>query len=1060
MDRKQNEIVPNDVLLQRLKQVEQELAQVKARLAVLESQQPEKVAQPMADKPVAAASSSLATDFRQPETPAVATATPPSHAMPTIAKVDTPPADFADNELTLPEAQWEDLTPPHAAETEQPVFRQPEKATQAETGKRKVVLKRSAKRKEDKADVEASAWEDNPLFAWFVRANPLLKVGAVVLFFGLAFLLRYVGGAIPLVGRYALVFAAGAAAVGVGARLRKHKREYGLTVQGLGFGLMYLTVLAAVKLHPLLPNSVAFVAMVVLVGLMALNALRHDAKIMAQAAVLGGLAAPVLASDGSGAYLILFTYLALLNGGIAVLAWFKTWRSLNLLGMLGTFFIAAAWGARDYSSDLFATTEPFLLYHWLLYTAIACFFARKTLQQQPFSGSLKYIPDNASLKRIWHTVMAYGAHIGALDSSLLFGSALLSFGLQYEMVHTFSNGATSALLWAVVYGGLALYFARLSADFAVMKQAFAVLALVFVTLAIPLELEQQWTAMAWALEAALIYVFGLTQRQPQMRVLAMVLFVLAALAHLDSLSWSWYGADTLLQGSAMGTLLSAASGGVIYFAWVKMRQEGSALWEMRLANLTLFLALVHAMTLPMLVFGKVGCLVAFAVYALAFSLAQSRQAQWLLSGFTLLSVLLSAISGWGAMATYFYVYAMVAAALWLVAATLLHQSSWLPEKINGFASWLNQVGGWIVIALGFWFGYDALHTHLSVHYSNLWHTAWLWSWMVWHGVLLFWAYFSGWRQGMQAASWLAVLFAIGAALWHTPNWAESMLGQAFVFMVIINVFAALGLWWQPEKHSGKNTSSRWIIWSHTAILLLYVAMWARFLGNVAELHTPAIAPWGWLGIPFAAWLVLTQQQSRFNNEYRVAYWHIGSTVMAMMAMCWLVYANFAAPPRSSLPYLPVLNVVELGSVAVLWQAYRWLQTWQPENDNQQIVHRLFSGSLPVLFLLLLSGGVMRLWHVFADVPWRLNSLLASFGVQASLSIVWALAAIALMVTGNRAKQRPRWLAGASIMGVVVLKLFLVELGNSGGVARIVSFIVVGLLMLLVGWFAPAPPREE
>ena len=46
------------------------------------------------------------------------------------------------------------------------------------------------------------------------------------------------------------------------------------------------------------------------------------------------------------------------------------------------------------------------------------------------------------------------------------------------------------------------------------------------------------------------------------------------------------------------------------------------------------------------------------------------------------------------------------------------------------------------------------------------------------------------------------------------------------------------------------------------------------------------------------------------------------------------------------------------------------------------------------------------------------------------------------------------------MAVVVAKLFLVELGNSGGIARIVSFIVVGLLLLLVGWFAPVPPKDE
>lgn len=63
-----------------------------------------------------------------------------------------------------------------------------------------------------------------------------------------------------------------------------------------------------------------------------------------------------------------------------------------------------------------------------------------------------------------------------------------------------------------------------------------------------------------------------------------------------------------------------------------------------------------------------------------------------------------------------------------------------------------------------------------------------------------------------------------------------------------------------------------------------------------------------------------------------------------------------------------------------------------------------------------------------------------------------------MVMGNQKRQRNLWLVGAALMGVVVVKLFLVELGDRGGVARIVSFICVGVLLLLVGWFAPVPPK--
>jgi len=65
-----------------------------------------------------------------------------------------------------------------------------------------------------------------------------------------------------------------------------------------------------------------------------------------------------------------------------------------------------------------------------------------------------------------------------------------------------------------------------------------------------------------------------------------------------------------------------------------------------------------------------------------------------------------------------------------------------------------------------------------------------------------------------------------------------------------------------------------------------------------------------------------------------------------------------------------------------------------------------------------------------------------------------------MVLGARQQRRGVWIGGAALMAAVVIKLFLVELGNTGTVTRVVSFLGVGLLLLIVGYFAPAPPRGE
>jgi uncharacterized membrane protein len=65
-----------------------------------------------------------------------------------------------------------------------------------------------------------------------------------------------------------------------------------------------------------------------------------------------------------------------------------------------------------------------------------------------------------------------------------------------------------------------------------------------------------------------------------------------------------------------------------------------------------------------------------------------------------------------------------------------------------------------------------------------------------------------------------------------------------------------------------------------------------------------------------------------------------------------------------------------------------------------------------------------------------------------------------MVVASRTRLRPLWIAGAALMGVVVIKLFVVDLSNVSGVERIVSFIGVGVLMLLIGYLSPVPPRTR
>jgi uncharacterized membrane protein len=114
-------------------------------------------------------------------------------------------------------------------------------------------------------------------------------------------------------------------------------------------------------------------------------------------------------------------------------------------------------------------------------------------------------------------------------------------------------------------------------------------------------------------------------------------------------------------------------------------------------------------------------------------------------------------------------------------------------------------------------------------------------------------------------------------------------------------------------------------------------------------------------------------------------------------------------------------------------------------------------SLAALAFIWLNGALLRAIHHWAGVPFQLEALLRSTLVETSLSIFWTLLALATMLVATRARARIPWLVAAGLLGVVIVKLFLVDLSHVGTIERIISFVGVGLLMLVIGYFSPLPP---
>jgi uncharacterized membrane protein len=97
---------------------------------------------------------------------------------------------------------------------------------------------------------------------------------------------------------------------------------------------------------------------------------------------------------------------------------------------------------------------------------------------------------------------------------------------------------------------------------------------------------------------------------------------------------------------------------------------------------------------------------------------------------------------------------------------------------------------------------------------------------------------------------------------------------------------------------------------------------------------------------------------------------------------------------------------------------------------------------------------------YMGIAYAFDVMLASQFVQAMLSLVWSVTALILMRLAAQRGARGIWIAGAILLGMVLLKLLLVDLSHIGGIARIISFVGVGALMVGIGYLAPFPPSGQ
>ncbi|MCW5634880.1 MAG: DUF2339 domain-containing protein, partial [Rubrivivax sp.] len=380
--------------------------------------------------------------------------------------------------------------------------------------------------------------------AWLFGGNTIVKLGAAILFVGLAFLARFASEHVrlPIEWRLAGIGAAAIALLAFGWRLRLARAGYAQVLQGAAVAVLFLTLFVAFRTYHLLPALPVFVLMVVVAALAAALAVLQDARSLAVIGALGGFATPLLVSTGSGNHVALFSYYLVLDLGIAAVAWFKTWRALNLVGFVATFGVGSLWGVLQYRSEHYASSQAFLVAFFLLFTAVLLLPARRLAAEGGEAASAR-----PTKEAQW------------VNGSLLFGLPTLTFALQLGMVRHWPFGsAVSALVLGAFYVALAAAMRRRDHLRVVFESSLAI-AVVFLTLVIPFGLDARSTAGAWALEGAGLVWLGFRQSRRLARGFGYLLLMLAAPTLLHAMDR--HGAPTTVLNAYLfnGALVVAGS---------------------------------------------------------------------------------------------------------------------------------------------------------------------------------------------------------------------------------------------------------------------------------------------------------------------------------------------------------------------------------------------------------------------------------------------------------------------------------------------------------------------
>lgn len=785
----------------------------------------------------------------------------------------------------------------------------------------------------------------------------------------------------------------GVALLAFGWRSRESKPQLGQILQGGGVAAFYLVVIAAVKLHDMIPAAVGLPLLLVLVALASTLAVLQNAPWMAHVSMVSGFFAPVLMSDGSGNYVALFSVFIVLNAGLMFMFAFREWGHLCLTGFILTYGIGGLWGLDAYRPEMWPSVEPFLLaftagYGWIAWRLNGLIGREKQPEADvaPDWAAVVFSAPRLHLFFILATPAVFLIYQLTVMGHLPFAMALTGLGLGFIYLagawQTWKRHGQSRPYDAQVYFVLAVTGLNLALLFCGLDTGFDRAAMLF------------YLGVTWVVEGGLfVYISrhnaadALT-RPKFMRGLGGVLCLIGSL-----LSFTY--AQDIPAGDPSATVWQASVNihilaGTLLAAVFLL----AAAWGCRAAPQ----ADMKNSSLPVALKG----LGAYSpVYPLSFILTSV----WLLLGLQFAFAEFEHGLTWSSLALAAFVSgAMLARA----------RLDW------GDLRYLLILPLLFALPALFTAGYTIVQVLLAADFGDL-------------------AYL-----GMPLDDFIYTFAPL--ALFFVPVGLDCLLSRragsrtrelvhllspGIAFAVMLTALPTL-LQFIPMDAS-LNYSGAWFMVLPLILALLALALLTRLGGGEGKNALPP--------------------------RLRLMAWYAAAILPLIEIITWQFNTLAAEAWVEPLPYIPLLNPLDLGAGLACLTLWFWWQKTAKLHDAG------FSRPLPVaagqaaICVMAFAAGHGLLLRAVAVLMYNsiyVSTVFPQQLAQVCVTLYWGICGFTLMFTGSRLKTRRLWACGALLLLVAALKTVILDTSSAATLARVAVYFGIGVLFICTGYFIPVP----